>query len=38
MTEANREVPMVILRGDKQFRVSVRLGGAPTADRLLPKN
>lgn len=37
MTEANREVPLVILRGDKQFRVNVKLGGAPSADRLLPK-
>jgi serine protease Do len=37
MTEANREVPVVILRGDKQFKVNIRLGGAPSADRLLPK-
>ena len=37
MTEANREVPVVILREQKQFRLNVKLGSAPEAARLVPK-
>ncbi len=38
MTEANREVPLVILRDQKQIHLNVKLGSAPEADRLVPKS
>jgi serine protease Do len=37
MTEANREVPVVVLRGAEPLKLHVKLGTAAESDRLLPK-
>jgi serine protease Do len=37
MTEANQEVPVVILRGNQQYKLTVKLGTAAESERLLPK-
>jgi len=37
MTEAGREVPLTIQRGEKQYKLNVKLGGAPENEKLVPK-
>ncbi len=37
MTEPGREVPLLILRDQKQYRLNVKLGTAPGNEKLLPK-
>jgi serine protease Do len=38
LTEAGREVPLLILRDGKQLRMNVKLGAAPPSEKLLPKD
>ncbi len=37
-TAAGREVPLVILREGKQYRLDVKLGKAPASEKLVPKS
>ncbi len=37
MTEPDREVPILILRDQKQYRLNVKLGSAPASEKLVPK-